>query len=275
MTLTHLSYSQFNTYTRCPRSWYLDKIRQGEPLQTWYVPIGTAVHQMIERWLYDTGPGACFGNGDLPSAEEFFFPLIEKQLKIEPDMGKWLSGGSREDPCVEDKALQRVKDCFEKALEFLDEIDVWEVEYNASGRLPGLDVELKAFVDIIGERKKHGPVIVDWKTGSYRDVFQLQTYAALLAGTEYGRPDDGWTGLWGMLAPSSAKARPISLADVDPAEVGAKYQEVYEKMQAKLYQTNQDFKCKFCFQLPNCKLLSGLNARTMHYDKADEDGFPF
>lgn len=270
----HISYSQYSAYTRCPRAWYLDKIRQGEPLQTWYIPIGTAVHQMIEDWLESPDHPI----HDSISAESYFFPAIEEQLKIEPDMSKWLSGGSEKDPCVEDKALQKVKDCFERALEFLDDIDVWEVEFDASGGLPGLEVELKAFIDIIGEHKKHGPVIVDWKTGSYRDVFQLQTYRALLSmpDTKYHELDriPVW-GLWGMLDPSSAKARPVSLADVDPAEVGKKYQEVYERMCKKLYQTNQSFKCKFCFQLPNCKLKSGLNARTMHYDTAESDGFPF
>lgn len=269
--IEHISYSQYNTYTRCPRAWYLDKIRHGEPLQTWYIPIGTAVHQMIEDWI----AGNCFPSSSA-DAERYFFPLIEAQLKIEPDMSKWLSGGSEKDPCVEDKALQKVKDCFEKALGFLDEIDVWEVEFDASGRLPGLDVELKAFVDIVGDHKKHGPVIVDWKTGSYRDVFQLQTYSALLKAPrsmdKHGLFRHEFTGLWGMLDPSSAKARPVSLADVDPVEVGKKYQEVYRLMCRKLYPTNQSFKCKFCFQLPNCKLKSGITARTMYYDKVEEDG---
>ena len=103
-------------------------------------------------------------------------------MEIEPDLSKWLAGGPKDAPITGDLALQRVKDCFEKALEFLDDVDVWEVEYDASDSLPGLSVPIKAFVDIIGEHKKHGPTILDWKSGSKKpsNNFQLETYKALL-----------------------------------------------------------------------------------------------
>src|SRR4030095_251752 len=171
--LPHISYSQYNTYSKCPRSWYLGKLKNGEEKQTWYIPIGSAVHDMIEDHL---SPHAT-----LSSAESYFYPLVRKQLLIEPDTTKWLAGGPKDNPVTEGKALKRVQECFEKALTFLEDIDVWEVEYNATGRLPNLEVPVKAFVDIIGEHKKKGPVIVDWKTGSTKPGnFQLETYAALL-----------------------------------------------------------------------------------------------
>lgn len=283
MTLEHISYSQYSAYTRCPRAWYLDKIRQGEPKMTWFLPIGTAVHQMIEdhiEWGRDTfySSPSCPVSAP-PSAEDYFYKLVSEQMEIEPDLSKWLAGGPKEAPVTEEKALQQVKDCFEKALEFLDEIDVWEVEYDASGNLPGLEVPVKAFVDIVGEHKKHGPGVWDPKTGKQKpkDNFQLYTYAALLRGSknpDLVRASKGKAAFL-MLNPLSAKARPVSLADVDPAEVGAKYQKVYERMRGKLYPTNHGYDCRFCFQASNCKLESGLNARTMYYDKAEGDGFPF
>src|SRR5690606_28453674 len=122
----HISYSQFNTYSQCPRNWYLSKVRHAEETQTWYLPIGTAVHQMIEDNL--SGEMA----ESLKTAEQYFYPLIQKQMLIEPDTTKWLAGGPEKDPVVEEKALQKVKDCFERALEFLGDWDVWEVEYDAS-----------------------------------------------------------------------------------------------------------------------------------------------
>ncbi len=78
-----------------------------------------------------------------------------------------------------------------------------------------------------------------------------------------------------MLSPNASKARPVDLSTVSPKDVGAKYQAVYEKMQQKLYQTNAGYNCRFCFNQDNCKLQSGLNARTMYYDNADRDGYPF
>ena len=269
--LDHISYSQYNTYVRCARSWYLGKIRQAEEVQTWYIPIGSAVHDMVECWL-----GASIDT--TLKAEDFFYPLIEKQMEIEPDLSKWLAGGPEAAPITHEKALQKVTECFEKAVQELEAIDVWEVEYDASGRLPGLEVPIKAFVDIVGEHKKKGPVIWDWKTGSTKpNNFQLETYAALLM----GGPGKGkvWTadryhGRYVMLAPGSANTKYVDLSEVDPAEVGAKYQKVFEQMQAKIYKANSSF-CKYCFHQKNCKVNAGLTPRSMYYDRSEEDGMPY
>lgn len=270
--IEHLSYSQFKSYTDCPRKWYLSKVRQAEEKQTWYLPIGTAVHSMIEHSFSPAYAGLVL------KPEGFFYPLIERQLKIEPDTSKWLAGGPKDSPIVEGKALQMVSDCFERALEFLEDIDVWEVEYDASGRLPGLEVPIRAFVDILGEHKKKGPVIIDWKTGSTKpDNFQLETYAALL--NNHFNPElygYGWRGRYAMLSPAyKSTTRFVDLSATDPREVGLKYQAVYEKMKAKLYQTNAGFDCKYCFHQLNCRVNAGPTARANYYDRSHEDGFPF
>lgn len=275
----HISFSQYNSYTRCPRAWYLGKIAGAEERQTWFLPIGTAVHRMIEDQIAVLKSGL---DEDRFDAEDYFYPLIAEQMKVDPDHKLWLKSTTSTGPLTEDRALQHVKDCFEKALEFLDEIDVWEVEYDASGVLPGLSVPIKAYVDIIGEHKKHGPVILDWKTGKQKpkDNFQLETYQALLDGTVFtdskGLSVTRFTGLWAMLHPEASKARPISLDHVDPAEVGAKYEAVYQKMKAGQYRTNYNkYNCGMCFQQDNCILKSGPTKRAKYYDKATEDGFPF
>ncbi len=276
MALDYISYSQYQTYSKCARSWYLGKLRNAEARQTWYIPVGSAVHNMIEDYLQEE-----YESADQLRVENYFYPLIEKQLLIEPDMGKWLAGGPKDAPVIEEKALRLVQDCFEKALEYLDEIDVWEVEYDASGRLPGLSVPIKAFVDIIGEHKKQGPVIWDWKTGSTKPGnFQLETYAALLgrSGPRFTHPlveEKGWRGRYVMLAPGKPVTRHIDLSKVDPAEVGAKYQKVFEAMNAKKYQANAGFDCKFCFNQNSCLVNAGPTKQALYYDKSEEDGLPF
>lgn len=271
MTLDYISYSQYKSYS-CPRSWYLSKVRQAEERQTWYIPIGSAVHNMIEAWLADDGADT----NTFPTVESFFYPLIEKQMLIEPDLSKWMAGGPQAAPITHEKALQRAKDCFEKALEELEQIDVWEVEYDATGRLPELSVPIKAYVDIIGEHKKKGPVILDWKTGSTKpDNFQLETYAALLHKTEFILTAPGWHGRYVMLAPGSANTRYVDLSKVDPTEIGKKYQKVYDRMQAKRYEAKASFNCKFCFHQDNCLVNAGMTQRAIYYDKSEEDGLPF
>lgn len=264
--IKHLSYSQYNTYTQCPRSWYLSKVVQAEEKQTWYLPIGSAVHDMIEARLSRTDV--------TPIAEDYFYPLIRKQMEVEPDTRQWLAGGSREAPVVEKLALQQVKDCFEKAVEYLEDIDVWEVEYDASGSLPGLTPPLKAFVDIIGEHKKKGPVILDWKTGSTKpDNFQLITYQALvMTGSDYSPVKYG---RYVMLAPGGANTRYVDLSDVNPEEVGKKYQAVVERIGGLHYEAKAGFDCNFCFQADNCLVNKGITPRSVYYDKSTDDGYPF
>lgn len=264
----YISYSQANEHERCPRSWYLSKIRKAEQVQSWYAPIGTAVHQMIEEYIADRGSRV--------GAEDYFYPLVSAQMEIEPDLSKWLASGPGDAPFTEEKALQLVKDAFWAAIEYLDDIDVWEVEYDASGRLPGLDVELRAYIDIVGEsRKRKRPEVVDWKSGSKKpDNWQLETYGALLKVIDpklYGKLG----GHYVMLAPHAANARPIDLSAVDPAEVGAKYQKIRKQMEAMQIQAKKQFMCKMCFQSANCMEYSGLTKRTLYYDWSRIDQPPY
>jgi RecB family exonuclease len=279
VSLDYISYSQYNSYTSCPRSWYLGKLRNAEAKQTWYIPVGSAVHAMIEDHL---SIGQYRTDLDIASAEHYFYPLIARQRLIEPDTSKWLAGGPKASPTVEEKALQLVKDCFERALEYLDEIDVWEVEYDASGSLPGLEVPLKAYIDIIGEHKKHGPVIWDWKTGSTKPGnFQLETYKVLLETQAFSKKPGSAAaslvekGRYVMLAPGKPVTRHVDLTSVEPVKVGERYQKVYELMQAKQYQAYAGFDCGFCFNQDNCLVNAGMTKRAVYYDRSEEDGYPF
>ncbi len=275
---THLSYSALSAYEECPRSYYLSRVKNAEEKQTWFFPIGTAVHQMVEAYLED--PLHTKG------AEDFFYPLITHQLSIDKDDVNWLAGGSADNPVIRDKALEQVKRCYEAALTFLEDIDVWEVEYDATGRLPGCEVPIKAYIDIAGEHKKHGPVLLDWKTGKQKPKtnLQLETYAALLtqpsiSGADHPFTEHGslkFTGLWAMLNPDASKARPIKdLYTQDASALGARYQAAYDDIRAKKWKANAGFHCKFCVMAPNCLIEAGPTKRANFYDKSDQDGYPF
>lgn len=269
MALDYISFSQYKSYASCPRNWYLSKVRDAEARQTWYIPVGTAVHDGIEAHL----------KGEPFDLTKRFYDLISGQMEVEPDLSRWLSGGPKDAPIIEGKALQLAQECFDKALEELDQVDVWEVEYEATGRLPSLEVPVVAYVDIIGEHKKKGPVIYDWKTGSTKpDNFQLETYAALLSDTKFGgqvHRGGPWQGRYVMLAPGKPNTRFVDLSKVDPEEVGKKYQKVYDRMKAKHYETKAGFDCKWCFNQDNCLVNAGRTQRAMYYDRSEEDGYPF
>lgn len=267
--MSHISYSQYRQYTSCPRQYYLARLKGGQERQSWYIPIGSAVHAKIEDTLR--------GVPEKPM-EEYFYPLVRSQMDVDPAPEGWLSGGPESDPVTHEKALQRAVDCYEKAAQELQDIEVWEVEADVSWRLPGLEVPIKAFVDIIGEHKKKGPSIWDWKTGSTKpDNFQLTTYAALLKVNDslpYTLED--FHGRYMMISPAyTGSTRYVDLSGVKPEEVGAKYQAVYDRIKEKHYEAKPSFNCKFCFQADNCLVNKGMTKRAMFYDKSEEDGYPF
>lgn len=270
--MKHISYSQYSTYKKCPRSWYLSKVVGAPERPAWYTITGSAVHAMIESYLADENPSL--------SAESAVYPLIQKARQIEPDTDQWMHAlDDQKNPIIKERAVEHVRVCFERAVEYLEDIDVWEVEYDASGFLPGCEAEIKAFIDIIGEHKKQGPVIVDWKTGKHKDRFQLDTYSALIECNPDNEGEEildvNFKGYFAMLAPWASQSRYLTL-DVDPAAIGAEYQTVYSKMKAKLYPTTGvEAVCGFCFQRDNCLRRSDDKERAAYYDKSETDGLPF
>jgi len=277
MTLEHISYSQYRTYKECPKSWYLGRLKGAESKQTWYSPIGTAVHNMIEEFIASDRPEP----QDFPSAEHFLFPLLRKQMKIQPDLRQWWAGGPKADPTVGPKATELVQTCFERAVAVLRDAEILGVEEDLTGELPGCEVPVKAFADILGIHKKTKRyVILDWKSGMAKpkDNFQLETYMALgrvRVGTVW--EDAEVDGYFIMLNPAARKdpwGKPIDLSQVKPGQIGALYQEVYESMKKRDYRANLKA-CYSCFVQESCIDKVGPTPQALYYDKAEEDGFPF
>ena len=97
MKIEHLSYSTLAKYNSCPRAVYLEKIREAEAVPAWYFVVGSAVHRFVEHRLR---------GGDAQEVDPFFWDEYKRALRIEPDTDAWLDGGSRQDPIIEDAALQ-------------------------------------------------------------------------------------------------------------------------------------------------------------------------
>lgn len=271
MTLTHLSYSQLSTYNACPRSHYLSRLKQAEGLPAWYFAVGTAVHSWIEGHLM-----CWYGHDEVP-VEDIFNREVLKLREIEPDTTLWLHGGTKDEPVVEERAQALAVACVEKAVEWLEDFTVWEVEPEITGHLPGCTMPIKAFPDALGEHKKHGPAIVDWKTGKSKpkDSLQLETYNALLSVRPSLTPRPKYKGLWVMLNPGAPQARPVTLTKT-VAEMGQIYGDLERKINKGVYPAMAQYNCRFCTMLPNCKLMSGATERTLYYDTPEEDGvIPF
>lgn len=264
---THLSYSSLSSYKSCPRSYYLSRVKRAEPVPAWYFIVGTSVHTCIESSL----------NGDDFDIEQAFYSEVERAMLVDPDVSVWLHGGGKDEPVVEDRALGLARSCLGSALEFLEDVEVWAVEYDLTGHLPGVSLPIKAFPDLVGEHKKHGPVIIDWKTGKSRgDKLQLETYNALSQVSDnpflLDVPFKGW---FQMLNPAAQKARPFKFKET-VSSMAKMYAEVEASILKGVYPAIPQFNCGFCTMKPNCKLMSGSTPRTRYYDTPEKDGgYPF
>lgn len=272
----YLSYSSLVQYEDCPRAWYLGRVKRAEPRMTWFFPVGTAVHTAVELHLA----------GEDFSVKEIFYGLIAEQLKTDPDDVNWLAGGSAEEPAIRAKALAQAEACTENALKFLEDLDVFAVEHKIQVDFPGCEVPVLMYLDIVGEHKKHGPLIVDWKTGKTKpkSPLQLEVYKAGLmledrqwSGLKFLGPDfNGW---WAMVNPNTtaktARSRKVDLQSVDVSALGARFQAAYDGIKKTVYRANPGYNCKWCVQAPNCAVESLGSARSNYYDKSHEDGIPF
>lgn len=260
----HLSYSQYSTYVNCPRRYFLSRVRQAPARPAWYFMTGSAIHRGIEYYI-ETGEKA--------NPTWLLNQQVESALKADSDMESWLAGGSKNEPIIKGRALDLVKGCLDSAYQFLGEGSVvpGTVELDVSGELPGVQRSVSAYVDALFIHKKLGPLIIDWKSSSSKpkDNFQLEVYRALLM--VKGGYDDFTKGNFIMLRPGVSNARPVDLSKVTPVTTGAKFAEVEDRINRRIWNAKPEFMCNYCEQKPNCSLQSGSN----EWDTSEQDGIPF
>jgi RecB family exonuclease len=262
MTPDHLSYSALSAYQKCPRAYQLGRILRAPEVPAWYFATGTAVHRFVEDHLK--------GEAHKDTVEFYFLEEVEKYMEIEPDTRKWAHAGSKEDPVIEEKALRLAQECAERAIALLDDIDVWEVELDVTGMLPGCPLPVMGFVDIVGEHKKHGPIIGDWKTGKSKpkDALQLETYGALMRGGTGVHYSQDFKGLWLMVNPGAPKApRPIVLKET-PVTMGNAYGDMARSLAKGGFPARvKQWECNHCHQQPNCIMGGKPTERSKYYEK--------
>lgn len=277
MIPSHLSYSSLTTWDRCPKSYELSRIRNAQPVPAWYFLAGTAVHKALDE--YDI----------LERVDSNFLtylnPEVRKALKLDVDHKGWLSGGSEGDPDQGDAWLEIGPECIENWIRFRDKFTTKYIEVDVTTTFPG-GVEVKGFIDRIGDHVDEGHVIIDIKSGKNppKDKGkQLKLYAVMymLCGGEIIT-----RGGYFM-----ARTGKVVWYDLDPVNDLREFN--YEFTEAKRqiawadsigeFEAKVEFTCKFCDQRPNCFAKSGDTARTRYYDPAnpghpqhrEQEEFPF
>lgn len=258
MAIEHLSYSSLNTWERCPKSFHLSRIIRAQGQPAWYFLGGTAVHLALED--LDRGK-------TVKEWKDYFYPEVEKALRLEPDHKSWLSGGSPDDPDQGDAWMSIGPTCVSNWKGFTSGVfQVDEIELDVTSRLPGSHLKVKGFIDRLGIHAEHGRMIVDIKSGKNppKDKgLQLKVYSALnLMAT-------------GEVVTKGAyfKAREGALSKVyefDPMEtlleMGKRFKTTAQEIGAGEFPAKVEYTCRFCDQAPNCFAYSGDTQRTRYYD---------
>jgi putative RecB family exonuclease len=239
----HISFSSRETLQRCARSWFLKYVARAPKRPALWSVGGSAVHEATEFYdLYRISQGG--GDPDLMKFElagvweACFNNQLEKAFEKEPNESKW--GRSQAEPIDvwRRQGLQFVQS-------YIDwrERSPWElwttpdgepaIELDISGRLPGCEVEVKAFLDRIfwdPVFKKHH--ILDLKSGKRppKNADQFGTYKALVK-VKYGLDVDSGVPFMNR---KGTLGKPYDLTEFTVEAVGETFGEAWIQVQEYL-----------------------------------------
>lgn len=191
----HISHSSRETLERCAKQYFLTRVAKAPQLPALWLAGGSAVHEATEAYdlMAFAGMAEDFEPEDVWDA--FFDAQLAQAEEYEEDINKWRSSKTEPIETWRTMGLQFVQ-------AYIDwrERSPWEIwtapdgfaaiELDVSGRLPGCDVEIKAYIDrIFWDPILKQLVIVDLKTSKKppKSADQFGTYAALVA-QKYGTP---------------------------------------------------------------------------------------
>jgi hypothetical protein len=260
--IPHLSYSSVNTFDRCPKQFELGRIMNAQPLPAVYFALGTAVHEVTEE--IDRG----FSGADSSFVDKYYREISEG-LQLEPDISKWLAGGSDGPLAAAELALETGPRCIENWKGFTSEVfQVTDIELDVTCRLPGMYLKTKGFVDRVGEHEEHGTMIIDIKTGKTKPKDkgkQLGDYAALLAASTGQVITKGAY----YMAQEGRLSKVYDLSEHTPESLGSANIDKLREMNRSDFEAKVEYTCRFCTQQLNCYAYSGDTARTRYYDRSN------
>lgn len=278
--IRHLSHSSRDTFERCAKSWFLKYIaRAPQQPAVWSVG-GSAVHRATE--LYDlrsmlTSPA---GHWDIADIWERSFEVeLTKAREKDPNENAWRRAGGDDIDAWRRMGLGFVQ-------WYIDwrERSPWEIwttpdgepaiELDISGRLPGCDVEIKAYLDrVFWDPTFKRYWIVDLKTSKRppRDAAQFGVYRALLK-VKYDVDIADGVAFMNRLG---TLARPFDLTEYTPEAVGQVFAKTWAEIQRGEFPATgiENRGCFICDVSAACAAVNGPLARL--YDPASPGYTPF
>jgi putative RecB family exonuclease len=240
------SVSQTEQYEKCAYQLKLKRIDRVQPRPAAWSHHGTAFHSVAEAFELS---GRAMGQEEAVQLfSDQYSALVNKSLDQEPNTDRWMSANGTGGEDIERRYVL--------GQEHVRQYLAWagnnptETYVTPDGR-PGLElhfmvelggVQVQGYIDQL-VRDPDGSVRPrDWKTGSTKSKFQLETYAVAVRKVyreTVNRAD------W-YLAKGGKLSRPLKLEELTEDQVGLRYAEMDAGVKRGDFPANPDFHCRFC-----------------------------
>lgn len=240
------SVSQTEQYEKCAWALKLKRIDKVDPRPAAWSHHGTAFHSTVEA--FELSNRTMGEEEAVQLFSEEYTALVNRSLDWEPDTDKWLSAnGSGGDDILRRHGVG-VNQVTEYVRQYRGSPSPTYV--TAEGR-PGLElhfmvelggVMVQGFIDQLVYDPDGSVRPRDWKTGTTKSRFQLETYAIAVRkvlGEVVNRAD------W-YLAKDGRLSRPLKLEELREEDVAQRYVDMDAGVKRGDFPASPGFQCRFC-----------------------------
>ncbi|QKW48856.1 RecB family exonuclease [Streptomyces buecherae] len=240
------SVSQVQQYEQCPHRFYLQRVERVVPRPAAWSHHGTAFHSAAEA--FELSDREMSVDEAVQIFSERYAEGINESLGREPNVDLWLSarrdGGSDIEAryVLGQQQTRRYVEwaAGESSATYCTPDGRKAVELYFMVELGG--VKVRGFIDQLVQDPDGSVRPRDWKTGTTKSRFQLETYGVATRkafGVEVSKAD------W-YLAKDGRLSRPVSLAGVTEQAVGERFEAMDSAVKLGNFPARPGFTCKFC-----------------------------
>lgn len=257
----HRSVSQINQYTKCPYSYYLDRIQKSWSRPAAWLAQGSAVHVAAEKYELSGREMTLEEMQDV--FRESYVEEVAKYTEETPNFEYWFASG----PYGGEADIERrhgigLEQCG-KYIRWYEEHPgevIWVSDDGEPGIEIGFDIDLagvpvRGFIDAIIVNDDGEVVVRDNKTGNQPgDDFQLGTYKVAMEvqfGVDGITKGDYWMGR------SGKPTFPYDLTEWTQERVTEKFHELEDNIKAERFDPDPEpSKCMFCSVSSSCSFFA-------------------
>lgn len=259
--IAQFSVSSVRTLNKCPKSWELERVVRAPRRGAWWFVTGRAVHSATE--VFDKLPvsdSAQISDDDVVDIwTGCFNDEVHEVLTDDGDMNRWDYGG-RARLSARDATRRYYARGLEDFRKYVgwrraNPMDLFAIEEDISECVPGVDLQLKGFIDRVFRDANGQWVIVDIKTGSTKvtDSLQLGFYRVGLALKRNLVCDTGY--YW--QSKDGALSKPFDLRQWNKALVAQYGRDFKARAESGIYPPIEGEHCWRCSVRDSCYFHSG------------------